>query len=343
MTSSNNNRRTRPSYWKIRQEIGYVIVAIFIALLFAVIVSSVIAYIRKQTDATNQMTNDKVKFQRGRYPSTVCVINSPARSTYNAEHIRKTWAKDCTRFVVYNSNSKTSLFWTQLFNRKSSVSNDATEWVIKADDDTFIYYDNLMAILRRLDPRQPYYFSRFFAFDKNKSMSFHFVMSRGLLDQLVATDNLQQRCKLGVEATLNLSRNIVDCVEEISDVKMANEEFYDAINYNKMECAPGRSLVWPPTTTWRYLLSLQNGGGGVWGNPFLTTDLPRDSLDETVFKQETNHRLDFMYGEGDDDLPGNDPANVVKKWICGKKLLSFHNLSQEQMYLMEYLVRQLDF
>ncbi|XP_001191962.3 glycoprotein-N-acetylgalactosamine 3-beta-galactosyltransferase 1 [Strongylocentrotus purpuratus] len=140
---------------------------------------------KKLSDVTQRTRLRKVRL--------LCwVLTSPKTLKTKATMVARTWAKKCSQTLFMSSQKSTSFpgnviglevaegrnaLWNKTRMSLEYIYtqhfNDA-DWFFKADDDTYVVVENLMAFLSRQDPSEPV----FFGFSFNKTLPYFKVESR---------------------------------------------------------------------------------------------------------------------------------------------------------------------
>ncbi|XP_064871180.1 glycoprotein-N-acetylgalactosamine 3-beta-galactosyltransferase 1-like isoform X3 [Oncorhynchus nerka] len=105
------------------------------------------------------------------------IMTGPKNLESRTKHIRATWGKQCNK-VLYMSSVETEfptvglnvtegrdqLYWKTIraFQYIYQHHRNDYDWVLKADDDTFVVIENLRHTLSKQDPEKPVYFGRRF-------------------------------------------------------------------------------------------------------------------------------------------------------------------------------------
>ncbi|CDQ87662.1 unnamed protein product [Oncorhynchus mykiss] len=105
------------------------------------------------------------------------IMTGPKNLESRTKHIRATWGKRCNK-VLYMSSVETKfptvglnvtegrdqLYWKTIraFQYIYQHHRNDYDWVLKADDDTFVVIENLRHTLSKQDPEKPVYFGRRF-------------------------------------------------------------------------------------------------------------------------------------------------------------------------------------
>uniref|UniRef100_A0A8C7FM46 Glycoprotein-N-acetylgalactosamine 3-beta-galactosyltransferase 1 n=1 Tax=Oncorhynchus kisutch TaxID=8019 RepID=A0A8C7FM46_ONCKI len=105
------------------------------------------------------------------------IMTGPKNLESRTKHIRATWGKRCNK-VLYMSSVETEfptvglnvtegrdqLYWKTIraFQYIYQHHHNDYDWVLKADDDTFVVIENLRHTLSKQDPEKPVYFGRRF-------------------------------------------------------------------------------------------------------------------------------------------------------------------------------------
>ncbi|XP_013997916.1 glycoprotein-N-acetylgalactosamine 3-beta-galactosyltransferase 1-like [Salmo salar] len=105
------------------------------------------------------------------------IMTGPKNLESRTKHIRATWAKRCNK-ILYMSSVETEfptvglnvsegrdqLYWKTIraFQYIYQHHRNDYDWVLKADDDTFVVIENLRYTLSKQDPEKPVYFGRRF-------------------------------------------------------------------------------------------------------------------------------------------------------------------------------------
>uniref|UniRef100_A0A674E5Y6 Glycoprotein-N-acetylgalactosamine 3-beta-galactosyltransferase 1 n=1 Tax=Salmo trutta TaxID=8032 RepID=A0A674E5Y6_SALTR len=90
------------------------------------------------------------------------IMTGPKNLESRTKHIRATWAKRCNK-ILYMSSVETEFPTTiRAFQYIYQHHRNDYDWVLKADDDTFVVIENLRHTLSKQDPEKPVYFGRRF-------------------------------------------------------------------------------------------------------------------------------------------------------------------------------------
>ncbi|XP_012159011.1 glycoprotein-N-acetylgalactosamine 3-beta-galactosyltransferase 1-like [Ceratitis capitata] len=134
-------------------------------------------------------------------------MTTPANHKTKAIHVRRTWGKRCNRlifvtseedidlgetFVLHNFTDTYNALWTKTrraFKYVYEKYANEMDWFLKADDDTFVFVENLRHLLYTYSPEMPIYFGHDFKFifsDNKHYMSggAGYVLSREALHRL---------------------------------------------------------------------------------------------------------------------------------------------------------------
>ncbi|XP_042882234.1 glycoprotein-N-acetylgalactosamine 3-beta-galactosyltransferase 1-like [Penaeus japonicus] len=150
-----------------------------------------------------------------RHPRILClIVTSPKYHDTRSSHVAATWARHCTRAVFLSTAEDSRLpdvfitpgaasyeqLWgkvTQGFEWAYGKRHDF-DWVVKADDDTFLVVENLQAALLRLDPDQALATGVQLRTWDTGSIYFNggagYVLSRGAVSLLVEEGLRRRRC-----------------------------------------------------------------------------------------------------------------------------------------------------
>ncbi|XP_071552788.1 glycoprotein-N-acetylgalactosamine 3-beta-galactosyltransferase 1-like isoform X3 [Panulirus ornatus] len=106
------------------------------------------------------------------HPRVLClIVTSPKYHEGRAKHVAVTWATHCTQAIFLTTSPDHRLphvlltpgavtydqLWSKVVQGFEWAYEHQSEfdWVVKADDDTFLVVENLQAAVRTLDPNQP--------------------------------------------------------------------------------------------------------------------------------------------------------------------------------------------
>ncbi|KAL1137736.1 hypothetical protein AAG570_009432 [Ranatra chinensis] len=132
------------------------------------------------------------------------IMTSPANHQKKARHVKETWGRRCNILVFMSSANDTSLpsvslpvaegrnnLWAKTKEAFKYVYNnymDQIDWVMKADDDTYVIVENLRYMLADYNTSEPVYFGcRFRPYVKQGYMSggAGYVLSKEALKRFV--------------------------------------------------------------------------------------------------------------------------------------------------------------
>ncbi|BHF58795.1 hypothetical protein SprV_0100175000 [Sparganum proliferum] len=139
-------------------------------------------------------------------PRILCYVNTiPATYFTKAQHVKRTWARRCTKVFFFSSKTEHTLpvinlnltkpesrmhLWSKMRKIVRYVYQYRNEYdyFFKADDDTYLFVENLADELSRRNPDEPFMMGhRFRRFQKDGYFSggAGYVLSRGALKLLV--------------------------------------------------------------------------------------------------------------------------------------------------------------
>jgi glycoprotein-N-acetylgalactosamine 3-beta-galactosyltransferase len=244
--------------------------------------------------------------------------------------VRHTWSQHCDRRRFFYSNNSTfdpqngltkvndsvalnisdgrEYLWqktmTALIYSFRNYNND-TSWFLKADDDTYILWKNLMSYIAQFDPLQPRYLGchlrgTFSHIPKGYNSGGGYLLSWKAAEQVV-------------------NEGIVSYPKQCSTSKVGGWE-----DVNMGDCLQMLKIY--PTETRDYEMRLRFN----WENPFRFL---QQSLKETAERTIVG----FFRAKYKDAVFGN----YYKSW--GEKMLSnesisFHHLTASQIYMMDFLI-----
>lgn len=141
------------------------------------------------TDEDFHRGEDAVAKKLGEKVRVLCwIMTSPSNHEKKARHIKATWGKRCNILLFMSTANDTSLptvnlgihegrdyLWSKTKESFKYVYDhylDQVDWVMKADDDTYVIVENLRFMLSAYEPSDPIYFGcRFKPFVKQGYMS----------------------------------------------------------------------------------------------------------------------------------------------------------------------------
>lgn len=187
----------------------------------------------------------------------LCLIStSPKYHKTRAQHVVATWAPHCSRAVFLTTRQDPLLpdtlltpgaaAYDHLWNKVTQgfewayEHRDEFDWVVKADDDTFLLVENLQAAVRGLDPALPSATGVHLRTWETGSTYLNggagYVLSRGAVNKLVESGLQRHQC----EDNLNLGTG--------EDVNMANCLTYLGVELLDSRDTAGRQRfnVYPP-------------------------------------------------------------------------------------------------
>lgn len=113
-------------------------------------------------------------------PRVLCwILSNPATQAIKGVAVAQTWGRKCSRLLFASAAAtvpgldylllkldgpesrnllwdKAQLVWMHLYREEL----ESYEWFIKADDDSYIIFDHLLAFLRGYNPKEPHYLGR---------------------------------------------------------------------------------------------------------------------------------------------------------------------------------------
>ncbi|XP_039296956.1 glycoprotein-N-acetylgalactosamine 3-beta-galactosyltransferase 1 isoform X2 [Nilaparvata lugens] len=204
----------------------------------------------------------------------VCwVMTSPKNHQKKARHVKATWGKRCNTLLFMSSENDTSLpsialpveegrenLWAktkEAFKYVYKHHLETADWVLKADDDTYVIVENLRFMLAEHNASEPMYFGcRFRPYVKQGYMSggAGYVLSREAVRRLVE-DGLTNPKKCRKDAGGAEDVEIGKCLERVkvlamdSRDSMARGRFFPFIPEHHL--IPGHSD--PDFWYWKYI------------------------------------------------------------------------------------------
>ncbi|XP_053376738.1 glycoprotein-N-acetylgalactosamine 3-beta-galactosyltransferase 1-like [Mercenaria mercenaria] len=118
-------------------------------------------------------------------PTILCwIMTSPENLYKKAVHVKNTWARRCNKSIFFSSEKNESFpvvslnvaegkehltgKTMQAFRYVFENHLDEADWYLKADDDTYVIFENLQYFLSKHIATYPIMFGHYFAFEKRK-------------------------------------------------------------------------------------------------------------------------------------------------------------------------------
>lgn len=145
---------------------------------------------------------------RGKSPKVLCwILTFPKTHANRAVAVNRTWGRHCTVLLFMTTEQhldlptvvldlgqpesrsmifkKTKLAWMHVYKHYLQ----AADFFIKADDDTYVVWENLVPFLSRFDPAEARYFGRQFVPGNDMNRSYYsggtgIILTKGALDRL---------------------------------------------------------------------------------------------------------------------------------------------------------------
>ncbi|XP_047490544.1 glycoprotein-N-acetylgalactosamine 3-beta-galactosyltransferase 1-like isoform X2 [Penaeus chinensis] len=198
-----------------------------------------------------------------RQPRILClIVTSPKYHDTRSSHVAATWARHCTRAVFLSTAGDSRLpdvfitpgaasyqeLWgkvTQGFEWAYRNRHDF-DWVVKADDDTFLVVENLQAALLRLDPDRELATGVQLRTWDTGSAYFNggagYVLSRGAVRRLVEDGLREQRCEENLNLGANEDVNMALCLAHLGVVFLDSR---DSLGRQRFHMYPPHELIDP--------------------------------------------------------------------------------------------------
>ncbi|KAK3892009.1 hypothetical protein Pcinc_004134 [Petrolisthes cinctipes] len=193
----------------------------------------------------------------------LCLIStSPKYHETRAQHVAATWAPHCKR-AVFLTTQKDPLLpdilitpgantYNQLWNKVTQGfewaydHRDEFDWVVKADDDTFLLVENLQAAVRGLDPLQPQATGvHLRTWDRGSTYlngGAGYVLSRGAVIKLVESGLQKHQCDHNLSLGTGEDVNMADCLAYLG-VELLDSR--DSSGRQRFNIYPPQELVDP--------------------------------------------------------------------------------------------------
>ncbi|XP_059489321.1 glycoprotein-N-acetylgalactosamine 3-beta-galactosyltransferase 1-like isoform X1 [Neocloeon triangulifer] len=191
------------------------------------------------------------------------VMTTPENHEEKAVHVKATWGRHCNKLIfisneedeslpalklpgVFNSSLGRQGLWSKTVAAFKYVYQNCSgeyDWVMKADDDTYVIVENLRKMLLPYSPEDPIYFgSRFRRFTPDGFMSggAGFVLSKEAVRRVVteAFDGKHKDCKLSTYES------------EADDVLIAQCLYPVGVKIGESRDALGRNRFFPFDSEW---------------------------------------------------------------------------------------------
>lgn len=190
------------------------------------------------------------------------IVTSPKYHATRSSHVAATWARHCTRAVFLSTAGDSRLpdvfitpgaasyqeLWgkvTQGFEWAYGRRHDF-DWVVKADDDTFLVVENLQAALLRLDPDRALATGVQLRTWDTGSVYLNggagYVLSRGAVRSLVEDGLWGRRCEENLSLGANEDVNMALCLAHLGVVFLDSR---DSLGRQRFHMYPPHELIDP--------------------------------------------------------------------------------------------------
>ncbi|KAK7601001.1 hypothetical protein V9T40_008442 [Parthenolecanium corni] len=169
----------------------------------------------KNSDEMQHQDEDLIASRLKEKIRVLCwVMTAPQNHRKKAVHVKATWGKRCNTLLFMSSAEDEELptvalpvgegrnnLWgktKEAFKYIHRNYNGTYDWVLKADDDTFVIVENLRLMLSNVDPAKPIYFGcRFKPFVKQGYMSggAGYVLSKEAVRRYVEEALIDENCR----------------------------------------------------------------------------------------------------------------------------------------------------
>lgn len=219
--------------------------------------------VQRREAATNSHRQPSDRQPSDRQPRILClIVTSPKYHDTRSSHVAATWARHCTRAVFLSTAGDSRLpdvfitpgaasyqeLWgkvTQGFEWAYGNRHDF-DWVVKADDDTFLVVENLQAALLRLDPDRALATGVQLRTWDTGSAYFNggagYVLSRGAVRRLVEDGLRGRRCGENLNLGANEDVNMALCLAHLGVVFLDSR---DSLGRQRFHMYPPHELIDP--------------------------------------------------------------------------------------------------
>ncbi|XP_045612202.2 glycoprotein-N-acetylgalactosamine 3-beta-galactosyltransferase 1 [Procambarus clarkii] len=196
-------------------------------------------------------------------PRILClIVTTPHYHQERAVHVASTWAQRCSLAVFLTTRPDPRLprilltpgarSYDQLWDKVTQGfqwaygHREEFDWVVKADDDTFLVVEHLQAALSALDPDQPLASGvHLRTWETGKTYlngGAGYVLSRGAVTRLVEEGLQARACKDNLELGLNEDVNMASCLSFVG-VELLDSR--DSAGRQRFHVYPPQQLIDP--------------------------------------------------------------------------------------------------
>ncbi|XP_071552787.1 glycoprotein-N-acetylgalactosamine 3-beta-galactosyltransferase 1-like isoform X2 [Panulirus ornatus] len=197
------------------------------------------------------------------HPRVLClIVTSPKYHEGRAKHVAVTWATHCTQAIFLTTSPDHRLphvlltpgavtydqLWSKVVQGFEWAYEHQSEfdWVVKADDDTFLVVENLQAAVRTLDPNQPQATGVHLHTWETGSTYLNggagYVLSRGAVTKLVEDGLKANQCHGHLQLGTKEDVNMALCLSYLGVVLLDSR---DSLGRQRFHVYPPMELIDP--------------------------------------------------------------------------------------------------